>query len=132
MKRLTLFLAILAMALLPAACGDGGAETVSLTFDGEDTFHFSPGSAAVQAGVDVEVTLNSVGALDHTWTLVEEGLDRNSIGEADIVAGASTGPVSGGESKTITFTAPEAGSYEFVCLIPGHAAAGMVGTFSVN
>jgi nitrite reductase (NO-forming) len=105
---------------------------VSLTFDAEDTFHFSPGSASTQAGGEVEVTLNSVGSLEHTWTLVEEGLERNSIREADAISGANTGPVSGGESKTITFKAPAAGSYEFVCLIPGHAAAGMVGSFTAN
>ena len=132
MKRLLKVLAVFATALLLAACGGGGSEAVSLTFDGKDTFEFSPGSASTQAGVDVEVTLNSVGALNHTWALVEEGLDRNSITEANIVAGATTGPVSGGDSKTITFSAPEAGIYEFVCLIPGHAAAGMVGTFTVN
>lgn len=131
MKRIMLILAIFAMALLLSACG-GGSEAVSLTFEGEDTFQFSPGSASVQSGEEVEITFNNIGALDHTWTLVAADLDPNSISEADIIAGATTGPVSSGESKTITFRAPEAGAYEFVCLIPGHAAAGMVGAFSVN
>ena len=131
MKRISLNLAIFAMVLLTSACG-GGSEVVSLTFEGEDTFQFSPDSATTQAGEEVEVTFNNVGALDHTWTLVAPNLDPNSITEADVVAGATTGPVSSGESKTITFRAPEAGVYDFVCLIPGHAAAGMVGTFTVN
>lgn len=131
MKRLILIVAILAMALLLAACG-GGSEAISLTFEAEDIFQFSPSSASTQAGEELEVTLNNIGALDHTWTLVEEGLDPNSITEADVIAGATTGPVSSGESKTITFKAPQAGAYEFVCLIPGHAAAGMVGTFTVH
>lgn len=131
MKRIMLIPAIFAMALLLSACG-GGSEAISLTFEGEDTFQFSPGSASVQAGTEVEVTFNNVGALDHTWTLVTPNLDPNSIGEVDVISGATTGPVSSGESKTITFEAPQAGAYEFVCLIPGHAAAGMVGTLTVN
>jgi ABC-type glycerol-3-phosphate transport system substrate-binding protein len=79
MKRLLLILAMFATALLLASCGGGGPEAVTLAFDAEDTFEFSPDSASAQAGAEVEVTLNSVGALDHTWALVEEGLDRNSI-----------------------------------------------------
>ena len=131
MKRIILILAILAMALLLSACG-GGSEATTLNFEGEDTFQFSPDSASVQAGTEIEVTLDNAGALDQTWTLVAQNLDPNSITEADVIGGASTGPVSSGESKTIMFEAPEAGVYEFVCLIPGHAAAGMVGTFTVN
>jgi uncharacterized cupredoxin-like copper-binding protein len=131
MKRIILILAIFAMAHLLSACG-GGSEAVSLTFEGEDIFQFSPDSASTQAGEEIEVTFQNVGALDHTWTLVAPNLDPNSITEADVVAGATTGPVSSGQSKTITFIAPEAGVYEFVCLIPGHAAAGMVGTFTIN
>ena len=74
MKRIILILAILAMALLLSACG-GGSEAISLNFEGDDTFQFSPDSASVQAGEEVEVTFKNVGALDHTWTLVAQDLD---------------------------------------------------------
>jgi uncharacterized cupredoxin-like copper-binding protein len=38
-----------------------------------------------------------------------------------------------GESTTETFTAPsEPGDYAFLCVVPGHAEAGMVGTLTVS
>jgi azurin len=46
---------------------------------------------------------------------------------------AHTGLVAGGESDTVTFTAPEEpGDYEYICTFPGHFAAGMKGTLTVK
>ncbi len=132
MKKFTVFTVLLAaMALLLAACG-GGSESVALSFEGSDTFAFTPSSASVSAGDEVEVTLNNVGALEHSWVLVADSADPLTVTDSDAVAGATTGTVAGGETGTVTFTAPEAGAYQFVCTIPGHAAAGMVGPLTVN
>lgn len=132
MKKFTVFTIVLAaMALLLAACGgDGGA--TALSFDGNDTFQFTPSSATAPAGGEVEVTLNNVGALEHSWTLVGSGVDVATVTDADALDGATTGTVAAGETGTVTFTAPAAGSYQFVCTVPGHAAAGMVGTLTVE
>ena len=41
-------------------------------------------------------------------------------------------PTSAGlPSETITFTAGTSGTYSYLCQVPGHAAAGMYGTFEV-
>lgn len=37
-----------------------------------------------------------------------------------------------GETATVTFTPTEAGEYEFLCTVGGHADAGMVGTIIVE
>lgn len=46
---------------------------------------------------------------------------------------AHTDLAAGGETVEVTFTAPEnPGDYEFLCSFPGHYAAGMKGTLSVQ
>jgi azurin len=44
---------------------------------------------------------------------------------------ANTGLVGGGESTTIEFTAPEAGTYDYICSYPGHYAV-MKGKLKVS
>ena len=132
MKRFTLILALMAIAIVLVACGGSEPEATTLSFDGLDTFAFAPDTASANAGGQVEVTLDNVGALEHSWTLVSADADATTVTEADALTGATTGTVQPGESKTISFTAPAAGSYQFVCTIPGHAAAGMVGPMTIN
>lgn len=133
MKKFTVFTIILAaMALLLAACGGGDGESVALSFEGNDSFQFSPSSASVSAGDEVEVTLNNVGALDHSWVLVGGDADVATVTDADAINSATTGTVAPGETGSVTFTAPTAGAYQFVCTVPGHAVAGMVGTLTVE
>jgi nitrite reductase (NO-forming) len=131
MKKFTILVVVLAaMALLLAACGGGGATT--LEFEGSDTFQYTPSSASVDAGAEVEVTLNNTGALEHSWVLVNSDVDVATVTDANAIDGATTGTVAAGGTGTATFTAPAAGTYKFVCTVPGHAAAGMVGTLTVN
>ena len=132
MKKFSILtIALAAMALLLAACG-GDSGPVALNFEGNDTFQFTPASASVDAGAQVEVTLTNVGALEHSWVLVSEGTDVATASDADAINNSATGTVAPGGTGSVTFTAPEAGTYQFICTIAGHAAAGMVGTLTVN
>jgi azurin len=45
---------------------------------------------------------------------------------------AHTGLVGPGETVEVTFKAPAAGTYTFLCSFPGHFAAGMKGTLVVK
>jgi nitrite reductase (NO-forming) len=134
MKKFTVLTIVLAaMALLLAACGgDDDSGPVALSFEGTDTFQFTPASASVSAGNEVEVTLNNVGALEHSWTLVSSDADAATVTDSEAINSASTGTIAAGETGSVAFTAPAAGTYTFVCTVPGHAAAGMTGTFTVN
>ena len=132
MKRLTLILALMAIAVLLAACGGGEPEATTLSFDGLEPFAFNPDAASANAGGQVEVTLNNVGALEHSWSLVSGDADPTTVTDSNAIAGTATGNVAPGDSKTINFTAPTAGTYQFVCTVPGHAAGGMVGTMTLE
>lgn len=132
MKRLAILFSLLALAVLLVACGGGGPEAASLSFDGEDSFKFTPASASVAAGAEVTVTFNNKGTLAHSWVLIATGVDPTTATDANAMGGAATGEVAAGQSKSITFTAPAAGTYTFVCTVPGHAAGGMVGALTVQ
>lgn len=133
MKRLLMFVTILALALLLAACGgDDAPEATALTFEGTDSLQFNPATASVPAGSEVTVTFNNSGALEHSWALVANDADTATVTDANAISSAATGAVAGGSTDTLTFTAPAAGTYKYVCTIPGHAAGGMTGTLTVQ
>lgn len=137
MKRLIFLSALTVLAMALVACGggdgDGAPETATLAFEGNDELRFVPASASVPAGSTVDVTLTNTGALEHTWVLVTADVDVNAADvEAQAIGGASSGIVPGGESTIFSFEAPAVGTYQYVCTVPGHAAAGMVGTLTVQ
>jgi nitrite reductase (NO-forming) len=71
----------------------------------------------VPAGQPVEVTLDNKGVLEHDFTLQQPAFR--------VVA-------QGGQTASGTFTPSKEGSYDFICSIPGHKEAGMVGKLIVG
>jgi plastocyanin len=63
-----------------------------------------------------------------TFTLPNTGLALHNFSVAALDVSVDVPP---GETLSVTITAP-AGTYEFICAIPGHADAGMVGTLTVG
>jgi azurin len=45
---------------------------------------------------------------------------------------AATKMLGPGETDTVSFTAPAAGTYDYICTFPGHAMAGMRGVLTVK
>lgn len=100
----------------------------------------------VPAGSVVRVTMVNEGedaSMVHNVVFVEKG-KMEQIAQAGIRAGveqeyvpdnpvviAHSGLVQPGETKKFSFTAPAAGTYEFVCTFPGHWQK-MNGTFTVT
>lgn len=77
---------------------------------------FQPKSFAIPATTPVVVTLRNTGVALHNFTI-----DTLHI-SVDVVPG---------ETKQVTLNAP-VGTYEYYCDVPGHKAAGMVGTLTVS
>lgn len=129
-KRLFAIVALILFAsLATAACGgsDDSASTpaaadpaTSAEADivvASSEFAFDPATLNITADAPTVVELVNNGNIEHDFVI--EGY------EADKLA------ASPGQSATGTFTLP-AGSYKFYCSIPGHEAAGMVGTIEVG
>ena len=97
----------------PAPAAGGASDAVTIVSG--DIF-FDPEEITIPAETDVTFTLPNEGVAMHTFTIEELGID------VDLDPGAT---------EEIVVNAP-AGEYEYVCTIPGHAAAGMIGTLIVE
>ena len=93
----------------------------------------------VPQGATVTVQLvNADPDMSHNFAVVAS---RSPFSSMPMMAGAAFpgaisaplgDPTSAGlPSETITFTAGTSGTYSYLCQVPGHAAAGMYGTFEV-
>jgi uncharacterized cupredoxin-like copper-binding protein len=111
----TFFFAIAALLSL-AACGGERLPTQQITIQGMDIM-FNKNTLTVKAGQPIELVYQNVGAIDHAFMI--DGM----------VPAEKIHP---GQSKTFDFTVQKTGSYKFICAIPGHEMAGMVGTLVVE
>ncbi|HXQ95209.1 MAG TPA: plastocyanin/azurin family copper-binding protein [Thermoplasmata archaeon] len=88
--------------------------------------------------VRISVAVSNLGSTGHTWTLVPQA-DVNltpgnfsSYFSVHAPLASVTVPTTPGQVIWANFTIPKAGVYQFVCEIPGHFAAGMVGYLYVG
>lgn len=124
--------------------------TIKVGLAGDDTMKFDKTEIKVKAGQTVVLTLRHTGKLEeavmgHNFVLLSQGTDITSFALAAVEAGvdkdylpedksgyiAATEMLGGGQSTSITFEAPAAGTYDFICSFPGHAAL-MKGKFIVE
>lgn len=114
-------------------------QTISIVVNSNDQMKYDVNEIKVRAGQEVTLTLNHTGTISvkmmgHNWVLLKKGVIMGDFAQKASVAAdndyipqeladqviAHTKMLGGGESDTITFTAPEAGEYEFLCSFPGH------------
>lgn len=136
----------------------GGAKTetkkddssVNLALSGNDLMQFDKNEFTVKSSQEVTLTLRHIGKIDikvmgHNFVLLKQGVaipafsaKAASAGEAsdwipeegkEVIA--HTKMIGGGQSTTVTFTAPAAGTYDFICSFPGHSGL-MKGKFIVE
>jgi plastocyanin len=125
--------ALVVLALVLAACGSddsgdrGGEAATSFNVEGME-FGFVADSWRVAANQDVTITFNNVGPLEHDWSVLSSTISSDGEFAEDLVI-FNVARVSGG-SSTGTFNLPP-GTYQVICTIPGHFAAGMEGTLHV-
>ncbi len=113
-------------------------DMVQLSIEGNDQMKFNKNELKVKAGQTVKLTLKHTGQLSkdvmgHNFVLLKKGTDLSQFAEKATQAKSSdyvpegtdqviahTKIIGGGEETTITFEAPEAGTYDFICSFPGH------------
>jgi plastocyanin len=117
------------LALTAAGCsgGDGGAAggnasaTTAAAAGGEDELKLTAQgikwdttTLRLTSGTSYRVEVTNEDSVEHNFTFQEASADTD---------------VAGGENATVTFTAPAAGSYEFICK---YHPQGMRGTVTVT
>ena len=95
-----------------------GAQPVTVTVG--NSMSFDPATISVTAGRPVELMLRNNGQMPHDLTL------------SDGVAQPVKITANGGQTAGGSFTIDKPGNYTFECSMPGHAAAGMRGTITVQ
>jgi len=144
MRNLLAVLVLFASVLL-AACGKGTAE-LNIASVGE-TMAYDQTNLTVKAGQKVHLVLTNHAtsqAMKHNWVLVQPGKE-DEVATAGMTAGEGKNYVQPGDGNVIahtpisqpggqtevTFTAPAAGTYPYICTYPGHYKT-MHGTLTVT
>ena len=114
----------------------GGESSTELTTSVKE-YQLTPNTWTVPAGEQVTITIINEGTLKHEWVLLQEGATITS--EDDLPDSEEEleenfvdveEEVEPGETKTLTFQAPPAGTYQVICAIAGHFNNGSEGTLT--
>ncbi|MBM2812339.1 MAG: plastocyanin [Chloroflexi bacterium] len=128
MKRLcqvgALLIAILAIGCAPTA-PTSDHPTIAFRYS-----RFDPGIVRVPAGVPVTFVLKNDDPIGHEW--IVGGPEIHAVHRVGTEAVHDSRPeevsVPAYASRTTTLTFDKAGTYEFICHLPGHEEYGMKGT----
>lgn len=93
------------------------ANSTQVTVEGNE-FAFTPSAFTVKKGEPVTLTFKNTGKYPHNLTIS--------------ALNVSTKTIQPGQEDTITFTPDKAGSFTYICTVPGHADRGMKGTLTVE
>ena len=138
MPKRTLLAALVIFALTSVACsgGGGGGASTDLAATVQE-FQFTPSTWTVPAGQQITIDVTNQGSTTHEWVLLQPGVTITSEDdlpdtEEELLANFVyvEEEVEVGETKTLTFEAPPAGTYQVICAIEGHFNAGMEGTLT--
>lgn len=127
-------------------------ESGKISIDADDNMRYSLRNFVVRPGQQIELTFNHtgrmpLGAMGHNIAILKPGTNLEAFVRAAAYSAkteyippsmsdqvlAHTKMLGGGQSDTITFTAPtEPGEYDFLCSFPAHLIAGMKGKMIVS
>jgi azurin len=133
----------------PAPATKGEPRTIELT--ATEAMKYDKTQLTARAGEKLRIVLKAVGsmpkmAMAHNFVLLKTGASPLEVNNAAFNARATdyipesqkdkiiafTPLAAGGETVEVTFTAPKAGTYTFLCTFPGHFTQGMKGTLVVK
>jgi uncharacterized cupredoxin-like copper-binding protein len=122
-------LAVAVLGPLAAGCA-GPTDRVEVVLSYS---HFEPASLRVPLGRPVTIVLRNEDPIDHEWIVGDAALhERHRTGAEPHHAGRPTEvSVPALETRTTIVTFDQAGTFRFVCHLPGHEAYGMTGTLTV-
>ncbi len=122
--------------------GDDHGDAVEVVVSMTDQLRFEPNEIVVEAGQPVRLTIENAGLALHDFTIDEIEVHVSShegdSDDSDHADSAEHGDhalhlaLDGNSTGALEFTPEEAGEYQFLCTVEGHAANGMFGTLIVT
>jgi plastocyanin len=103
----------------PAAAGGGAGHTLSISANPEGQLKYSTSTLTAKSG-KVSITFTNTASLSHNLTVASSS--GAQVGATETFQGGS---------KTLSLNLTP-GVYKFFCTVPGHRAAGMEGTLTVQ
>jgi uncharacterized cupredoxin-like copper-binding protein len=118
------------VAALPAFAGTSStkATSIKVSINSAKEFAFTLSPKSAPHGV-ITFTVTNGGNLPHDFELCSK---PSSSPSATSCTGKKTALISPGASAKLTVTVAKAGSYQYLCTVSGHAAAGMRGLLKVT
>jgi len=124
-------LSLMTLTLVLSACGKSGPSS-RISFTMTD-FAFTPNEFTVPAGEEITLQATHNGTVEHNFIVMKYGTDAGEMyNEEDKVNVFFEVDLQPGQSKTVTFNAPEQpGTYQVICGMVGHLQSGMIGKLIV-
>jgi uncharacterized cupredoxin-like copper-binding protein len=120
------------LTVLPATGANAGhaalIQNVTVTVTKAAEFKFKLSKTSLKRGL-VSFKVTNGGALSHDFKVCSS--NKANI-KANTCTGRSTPLISPGQSNTLRVTFLRKGTYQYMCSVPGHAAAGMKGLIKVS
>jgi uncharacterized cupredoxin-like copper-binding protein len=124
--------ALASLTVLPTAGANAGhaaiIQNVTVTVTKAKEFKFKLSKSSLKRGI-VSFKVTNGGNLPHDFKVCSS--NRGNI-QANTCSGRSTPLISPGQSNTLRVTFLRKGTYQYMCSVPGHAAAGMKGLIKVS
>tara|TARA_B100000900_G_scaffold207561_1_gene176022 strand:- start:1461 stop:1970 length:510 start_codon:yes stop_codon:yes gene_type:complete len=116
---------------------DDNEDQIKIILNSYDNMMYDKKTIVAKYGKNVMLTLNHKGKIGkefmgHNFVLLKKGVNVDEFAKKATLAKSNdyipnsdetiafTKMLGGGESTTISFTAPEAGTYTYICSFPGH------------
>jgi len=125
-----------------ASGGAAGGAAITSHADATGQLKFAESTLTGAANQPISVTFENPAPLQHNWVLVQPGQEdavatagaanggNVPAGTAGLIVGTQVLNQNGEE--TIQVPATPAGSYPYICTVPGHYQAGMKGTLTIQ
>jgi uncharacterized cupredoxin-like copper-binding protein len=132
MRRRALgIIALVATALLVAACGSAGGQSNGSSTEVQITlseFKIESPQTTFTTGTPYRFVIKNEGTISHDWAI----MPRGATDESQALAQVDESQLPPGATVTQEFTFTQAGDFEFACHVPGHYEAGMLLPISVQ